>query len=109
MNAATVRGPRSWTSSLILLDGEEDLGILAPEEDLRDPPRRYRLQLAGRIGRIRNGLAVHRQDDVAGLDPGLSGRAVGIDVAHERSRPARRQLQPSRDLRRQVAQCQAEA
>src|SRR5215470_19774154 len=102
MNAATVIGPRSWTSSLILLDGEEDLGILTPEEDLRDPPRRYRLQLASRIGRIRNGLAIHRQDDVTGLDSGLRGRAVGIHVADERSRLARRQLEPSRDLRRQV-------
>src|SRR5262249_14818951 len=109
MNAATVIGPRSWTISLILLDGEEDLGILAPEEDLRDPPRRNRLKLARRIGRVRHSLAIHRQDDVTGFDPGLRSRAVGIHIAHERPRLARWQLQPSGDLRRQVAQRQAEA
>src|SRR5262252_451478 len=108
MNAATVIGPRSWTSSLILLDGDEDLGILAPEEDLSDPPRRYGLQLASRVGRAGDGFAVHRQNDVAGLDAGLRGRAVRIDVADERPRSASRQLQPSRDLRREVAQAHSE-
>src|SRR5215467_9409982 len=108
MNAATVIGPRSWTSSLILLDGDEDLGILAPEEDLSDPPRRYGLQLASRVGRAGDGLAVHRQDDIAGLDTGLRGRAVRIDVADERPRSASRQLQPSRDLWCEVAQAHPE-
>src|SRR5215831_7621732 len=109
MNAATVIGPRSWTISLILLDGDEDLGILAPEEDLRDPPRRNSLQLARSVGRVRDRLAVDRQDDVAVADPRLRRRTIRVHVADERSRAARRQLQAPRELRRQVAQRHTEA
>src|SRR5262245_3912678 len=109
MNAATVIGPRSWTRSLILFDGDEDLSIAAPEEDLRNPPRRHGLQLATRVSRVGNRLAIDREDDVALAKARLSGRTIRIHVADEHAGFSRRQLELPGDLARQVAQGEAEA
>src|SRR5262245_21576553 len=109
MNAATVSGPHSRTISLILLDDDEDLGIAAPEKDLRDATRRDGLQLAHRIRRVRDRLPVDRQNDVALTNARLPGWTIRIDVADECSRATRRQLQPPLELWRQVAQGQPEA
>src|SRR5882724_8157890 len=122
MNAATVSGPRSRITSTIssairnpisamssfFLDRNEGLSTVAPYEDPRDPARRHLAELARRFGRVRDGLAVDRQDDIA--LPQETGRgAVLIDVRDHGARLPRRQSQPPRQLRVHVVQRQAEA
>ena len=79
----------------VLLDRDEDLAVAAPDEQLRDAARLDLLQLARRVGRARHGLAVHRQDDVAGAQRARR-RTVRIDVGDDRAGLARRQPQAAR-------------
>src|SRR5712692_975690 len=108
MNAATVSGPRSRIASLILLDGDEDFTISAPEKDLREVAGGHLAQLAFGFGRVRDRPAIHRQDDVARANRGRRG-TVGIDIGHQGPRPPRWDLELPRRLRREVLQRQAEA
>src|SRR4051795_7725732 len=67
-----IPGPQSPTAS-VFLDGDEHLAVAAPDEQLRDTARLDLAELARRIVRVRDTLAVHRQDDVP-LAQGTAGR-----------------------------------
>ena len=122
MNAATVSGPRSrMTSAIGSRHRSRSPSIAIPSSPSRTPGRRRARGGSARCGPTRPPAA--RGAASAALDTGLrltdrmtspgrkpaGRRAVRIDVGDERAGLARRQLQPPRDLRRQVAERQAEA
>src|ERR1700722_18817726 len=130
MNAATVSGPRSRitfssksaifnTSAIgkmrsavsrsLFSHRHEDLALaLAPDENLREPPRGHLLQLAAGVGSRRHALPVDGENHVP-LSERTGRRTIRVDVGDERPGLAGRHVELSRPLRRETAQGEAEA
>src|SRR6185369_4948358 len=66
-------------------DVEGLLRALADDAELDVGSRRQARDLLGEIARILHDRAVHRGDDVTGLDAGLDGRTIGLRLGDQRA------------------------
>src|SRR3989454_2134433 len=80
---ARVLPRRPLVGRLAYLDLDGLLALIAPDLHLCGLTRREQADAALQVDGALEPLAVELYEDVTSLDPGLCGRAVGHDVAHE--------------------------